>query len=206
MNTKFLLGVVVVLTLTTAAVHFNFARGMLSRPFGAPGANGQPRPAGQTQSGGQPSTAGQPDNSGQPAAGGQPGSGNGQGNGGVPRNGANGGFRGPTGPFAIVFRYLPYLFILNGLGYLILLALVALPIAYFRDHITLTHWTLIGFAALTFVLYFVLNGFGGFFRNPSAIVAKTAEILLIVTTFVRLRALQLTAAPATPVSTTAAAS
>ena len=200
MNTKFLLDVIIILTLITAAVHLNFARNMLSRPFGPP--SGQ-RAAGQAQAGGQPSAGGQAPAEGQPPAGGQPGQGGAPGAGGGQRAG---GFRGPTGPMAAIFRFLPYLFILNGLGYLALLAVVALPIPWFRDHVTLTHWTLIGFAALTFVLYFVFNGFGGFLRNPSAIIAKSAEIILIVVTFLRMRALQSGTVPAAPAQTTVAAS
>lgn len=80
---------------------------------------------------------------------------------------------------------LSYAFVLNGLGYLSLLAALFMNIPFFRDNRPLAHWLLMGFAALTFILYFVFNGFT---FGPSAIIAKGAELLLIIATFLHLRA------------------
>jgi hypothetical protein len=49
------------------------------------------------------------------------------------------------------FSYNDTLFILNGIGYLVLLAALFLPIPFARDHRGLVRWALIGFAALTIV-------------------------------------------------------
>lgn len=89
---------------------------------------------------------------------------------------------GPPGGFSL-FQYLPLplstLFLLNGIGYLVLGAALYLPaLARFRP---LVRWLLIAFAAVTFVLYFLFNGFR---LNPIAIVDKIAELALIVLLFI----------------------
>ena len=183
MNHKVLLGVVVVLTLVTAGIHGTFAANMLSRQ---PGGNRPPQASSAQQGNGQ-----------------APGGANAQGNGGPnaqgvgPNAGGNrpaGGFRGNGAPLSFLFRYLGPLFVANALGYLVLLALIALPIPFFKDHVALAHWLLITFAAVTFVAYFGVNGFGGFLRNTLALIAKPDEILLIVFTYLHLRAVQSSAA------------
>jgi len=79
---------------------------------------------------------------------------------------------------------LDYIFVLNGLGYFGLLAAVFVPnVPFFADKRALAHYLLIGFAAVTFILYFVFNGFS---FGPAAIVAKLAELVIIVTTFMHL--------------------
>jgi hypothetical protein len=89
---------------------------------------------------------------------------------------------GPPGGFNM-FQYLPLplatLFLLNGIGYLILGTALYLPaLSRFRP---LVRRLLIAFAAVTFVLYFLFNGFR---LNPIAVVDKVAELTLIVLLFV----------------------
>jgi hypothetical protein len=117
MNRKVLLGIVVALTLITAGIHLFLGGGMaFMRPPGGgqggpPGGQngGQGQPAGADQGGGQ-ADAGQPP---QPPGGGGPGGG--------------------------MFMALPILFVLNGIGYLALLALIAFQVPYFKDHPALAH-------------------------------------------------------------------
>lgn len=182
MNRRVLLVLVIGLTLTTAVVHLLLGGGMVAmmaggRP-GGPGGGQFGPPNGQTPQGGQFPANGQPPGPGR---------------------------AGPGGLMAALPIPLPILFVLNAIGYLALLALIVLPIPYFKDHAALTHWLLIGYAALTFVLYFAMNGTGRFFENPMAVVAKVAELLLIVVTFLHLRAMQSSgnvAVSPTPVATT----
>jgi hypothetical protein len=93
--------------------------------------------------------------------------------------GPPGGFRGgPPGGFNIM-QALPLplstLFLINGIGYLVLLIALYLPALYrFR---WLVRWLLIGFAAVTFMLYFLVNGLR---LDPIAILDKGAEIALII--------------------------
>ena len=69
---------------------------------------------------------------------------------------------------------LPTLFLLNGIGYLVLV--VALYLPALQRYRRVVRWLLIIFAAVTFILYFVVNGFH---LNPISIVAKAAEVALI---------------------------
>jgi hypothetical protein len=82
---------------------------------------------------------------------------------------------------------LDYLFVLNGLGYLTLLAGLFVPnFPVLGGNRALAHYLMIIFAGLTFVLYFVFNGFSNI--GAAAIVAKLAEIVLIIATFMHLGA------------------
>jgi hypothetical protein len=80
---------------------------------------------------------------------------------------------------------LTYAFIANGIGYLALLAALFMDVPYFRDHRDIAHWLLIAFAAVTLIGFFVVNGFS---FGPAAIIAKVAEVLLIIATFLHMRA------------------
>jgi len=85
---------------------------------------------------------------------------------------------GPPGGFNI-FQYLPLplpiLFLLNGIGYLVLVTALYLPaLSQYRP---IVRWLLILFAAGTVVMYFLVNGFR---LNPLAVVDKVAEVALIV--------------------------
>ena len=82
-----------------------------------------------------------------------------------------------------MFQYLPLplptLFLLNGIGYLVLGTALYLPaLSRYRQ---IVRWLLIIFAATTFVLYFLLNGFR---LNPIAVIDKIAEFSLIVLLFI----------------------
>ena len=99
--------------------------------------------------------------------------------GGGPPGGRPGGPPGgPPGGFNILQALpipLPILFLLNGLGYLVLVTALYLPPLYRYRRIV--RWLLIIFAAVTFLLYFLVNGFR---LNPISIIAKSAEIALII--------------------------
>lgn len=65
-------------------------------------------------------------------------------------------------------------FILNGLGYLALLAAFLLPILWFAEHRRLVRWALIGFAALTIALWIAFGA-----RSTIGYVNKLNELALI---------------------------
>jgi hypothetical protein len=103
--------------------------------------------------------------------------------GGAPRGAPppTGAVRPPGGPPAgfNMFRYLPLplsrLFLINSIGYLVLGAALYLPaLARYRR---VVRWMLIVYAATTFVLYFVFNGFR---TNLLGYADKTLELTLIV--------------------------
>jgi hypothetical protein len=75
--------------------------------------------------------------------------------------------------FTLVFPSV--IFILNGLGYLALLAVLYLPIPQLANYRRLTRWALIGYTALTVVLWVI-----GGSRIPIAYVDKVIEVVLIV--------------------------
>ncbi len=67
------------------------------------------------------------------------------------------------------------MFILNGLGYFTLLAALYLPIPQLASYRRLIRWALIGYAALTIVLWAITGS-----RIPIAYVDKVIEVVLIV--------------------------
>ncbi len=66
------------------------------------------------------------------------------------------------------------LFILNGLGYLALLAALILPIPVISDYRSLTRWVLVGYTALTIFLWILVGA-----RNSIGYVDKIIEIVLV---------------------------
>jgi hypothetical protein len=68
------------------------------------------------------------------------------------------------------------LFILNGLGYLGLLAVLQLPIPQLARFRSAARWTLVAYAALTIVLFFVMAPFYDFIGYLD----KAIEVALIV--------------------------
>jgi hypothetical protein len=70
------------------------------------------------------------------------------------------------------------LFILNGLGYLVLLALYFLPIQFARANHNLIRWVFIGYTAVTIVLWAVMN-FPDHY-NVLGFVTKAIEAVLII--------------------------
>ncbi|HET9224930.1 MAG TPA: hypothetical protein VFO07_20620 [Roseiflexaceae bacterium] len=69
---------------------------------------------------------------------------------------------------------LPMLFLLNGIGYLMLVTALYLP--SLAQYQSMFRWLLILFTAVTIVMYFVINGFR---LNPLGIFDKLVEIALI---------------------------
>lgn len=95
--------------------------------------------------------------------------------------GPPGGFRGghPGGPpGGSLLQSIPLplstLFILNGTGYLVLLIALFLPPLYRFQRVV--RWLLITFAVVTFILYFLVNGFH---LQTISIIDKVAELALI---------------------------
>lgn len=65
-------------------------------------------------------------------------------------------------------------FILNGLGYLALLAALYLPLTQFEDRRDTIRWALIGFTTLTVVLWILFGE-----RTPIGYIDKLIEVALI---------------------------
>ncbi len=84
----------------------------------------------------------------------------------------------------LAFSAIPYyglnfgvvLFVLNGLGYLALLAVLQLPIPQLARFRSVARWTLVAYAALTIVLFFVMAPFYDFIGYLD----KAIEVVLIV--------------------------
>jgi hypothetical protein len=66
-------------------------------------------------------------------------------------------------------------FILNGLGYLALLAALYLPVPRLARYRNIVRWVLIGFTALTILLWILLGA-----RTPIGFIDKAIEIALIL--------------------------
>ncbi len=66
-------------------------------------------------------------------------------------------------------------FILNGLGYLALLAALYLPVPRLARYRNIVRWVLIGFTALTILLWILLGA-----RTPIGYIDKAIEIVLIL--------------------------
>ena len=65
-------------------------------------------------------------------------------------------------------------FMLNGLGYLTLLATLCLPVPQVARHRDIVRWVLIGYAALTILLWILLGD-----RTAIGYTAKAIEVALI---------------------------
>ena len=70
---------------------------------------------------------------------------------------------------------LPYLFLLNGIGYLVLVTALYLP--QLRRFQPIVRWVLIAFATVTVIMYLAIVGFR---PNQVGIVTKIVEVALIV--------------------------
>jgi hypothetical protein len=70
---------------------------------------------------------------------------------------------------------LPTLFLLNGIGYLVLVTALYLP--QLRSYQPIVRWLLIIFAAVTIIMYFAIAGLR---PNPVGLLTKAVEIALIV--------------------------
>jgi len=103
--------------------------------------------------------------------GGPPGGRPGGGQAGPPPGGGGAGFN----ILAMLPIPLPYLFLLNGIGYLVLVSALYLP--QLRQYQPIVRWLLIIFAAVTIVMYFAISGFR---VNPLGFFTKSVEVALIV--------------------------
>jgi hypothetical protein len=106
-------------------------------------------------------------------AGGPPGGGGGQG--GPPPGGGGGQGGGGFNIMALLPIPLPMLFLLNGIGYLVLVTALYLP--QLRQYQPIVRWLLIAFAAVTIIMYFAIAGFR---PNPVGLLTKAVEVTLIV--------------------------
>ncbi len=73
------------------------------------------------------------------------------------------------------------LFVLNGIGYLTLVAALYFLKAFATNR-PLIRWTLIGFTAVTVILYFIFRGADAF-SSVFGLVDKAIEVVLIVLLF-----------------------
>jgi len=105
--------------------------------------------------------------------GGPPGGRPGGGQAGPPPGGGPGG--GGFNIMAMLPIPLPYLFLLNGIGYLVLVGALYLP--QLRQYQPIVRWLLIAFAAVTIFMYFAIAGFR---FNPVGYLTKVVEVALIV--------------------------
>jgi hypothetical protein len=71
------------------------------------------------------------------------------------------------------------LFTLNGVGYLALAALLYVPLARLTPYRRWVRWTLMGYAAVTVVLYGVWGAMSGDWTVPLGPIAKVIEVALI---------------------------
>jgi hypothetical protein len=72
------------------------------------------------------------------------------------------------------------MFIFNGIGYIGLCALFLLPISMLKPYHEILRWVLMGYTALTIVLWVVINGK----LEPVGIVTKLAEVAIIAILFI----------------------
>lgn len=70
------------------------------------------------------------------------------------------------------------LFILNGIGYLALMYALLWTPSFLAGQKALVRWAFIGFTALTFILYFVMNGAGAFMMNGAPNIPGLADKLI----------------------------
>ncbi len=77
------------------------------------------------------------------------------------------------------------LFILNAIGYVVLLVALLRPFAFLQGQGRLVHYALMAFAAVTIIAWLVMNGD---FTSLIGVVTKLDELLLIVVVWLHLRA------------------
>jgi hypothetical protein len=71
------------------------------------------------------------------------------------------------------------LFFFNGIGYLVLLGLLYLPLGLPENLHRLVRPVFMGYTALTIILYLIFASIDGIWSVPLAPIAKVAEVLLI---------------------------
>lgn len=88
----------------------------------------------------------------------------------------------------VISGTLQILFVLNGIGYLVLLWLLLRPPAFLSGQSTLIHWLFIAFTTATIIGYFVVNGFALF--EPGHLIDlidKAVEVILVAALFLHWR-------------------
>jgi hypothetical protein len=70
------------------------------------------------------------------------------------------------------------LFLLNGIGYIGLVGMLYLPLAFLAGYRGYVRWALIGYTALTVILYFVMDPAP--FASAFGLFTKAVEVALIV--------------------------
>jgi len=75
------------------------------------------------------------------------------------------------------------MFILNGLGYLALLAAYLLPQPFFAKRHGLIRWLFIAYTLLTIILYFVFHIDGSWQQDGLGLATKLAEVILVLLLF-----------------------
>jgi len=83
--------------------------------------------------------------------------------------------------FLHVTLYPDIMFTLNGLGYLGLLGAYFLPIPFFQQKHTLVWWVMVGYTALTIILWVVMGDktFVAGSSSATGYYAKVAEVILL---------------------------
>ena len=87
--------------------------------------------------------------------------------------------------FLHITLYPDIMFTLNGLGYLGLLGAYFLPISFFQQKHNLVWWVLVGFTALTIVLWVIMGDktFVAGTSSATGYYAKAAEVILLAFLF-----------------------
>ena len=98
----------------------------------------------------------------------------GAGSGGPPPGGPPGGAGGGFNIMQLLPVPLPVLFLLNGIGYLVLVTALYLPAL--SNYRRLIRWLLIAFAAVTIIMYLLIVGLR---MNPIGLFDKAVEVALI---------------------------
>jgi len=163
---------IIVLVVATAVIHLylGVSMGSMGGPGGGP-PQVQMQPSGTPPAGSQPQAGVQP--SGTPQAGSQPQGGPSSGGpGGAP------GSHGGGGLMSLIPVPLSTLFYLNFAGYIVLV--VALYLPQLRRFQPIVRWVLIGYTALTVILWYLMTGGRLGFDDVSDKLIEVALIVLLV--------------------------
>lgn len=87
--------------------------------------------------------------------------------------------------FLHIVLYPDIMFTLNGLGYLGLLGAYFLPISFFQQRHNLVWWALVGYTALTIILWVIMGDktFVAGTSSATGYYAKAAEVILLAFLF-----------------------
>lgn len=87
--------------------------------------------------------------------------------------------------FLHIVLYPDIMFTLNGLGYIGLLGAYFLPISFFQQRHNLVWWALVGYTALTIILWVIMGDktFVAGTSSATGYYAKAAEVILLAFLF-----------------------